>query len=90
MLLLAVVNVDLRFAHTGVGYGLRQCLAVGRKLPFICLDRLAFQLVGQLDVVIVDFTGGDGGPLGDARPGGRVILAVELEVEAFFVDRVGA
>ena len=47
MLLLAVVNVDLRFAHTGVGYGLRQCFAVGRKLPFICLGSLAFQLVNK-------------------------------------------
>ena len=41
-LLLTVVNVDLGFVYTGVGYGLRERFAVGRKLPFIGLGRLAF------------------------------------------------
>jgi hypothetical protein len=40
--LLAIVNVHLRFAHAGVGYGLRQRFAVGRKLPVMGFGCLTF------------------------------------------------
>jgi len=84
--LLAIVNVNLWFVDTSEGYGLGQRFAVGGKLPAFGLSRLTFQLERQLHGVIIDFFGGDGGAFGDAGTGGRVILAVELKVRAFFVS----
>ena len=84
---MAIVNVNLRFADTGVGYGLSQRFTVCRKFPAISLDCLAVQLVSQLDM-IVGFAGTDGGAFGHTWARGRVIFAVELEVKMLFVGRV--
>ena len=90
MRLLAIPDVGLGVAYSGVGDGLRQGLAVGRNLVFICLDHLAFEIVGQLHAVIIDFFGGDRHTFRDPRPLWRVFLAVEFELEGFLEGRVGA
>ena len=68
--LLAIVNVHLRFAHTGVSQGGGEHFTVGRKLPAIGLGRLTLQLVGQLHVVIIGLTGANRSALATRGPVG--------------------
>jgi hypothetical protein len=77
--LLPIKDLDLRLVLGGNGDSAGECLAVRGDFHALGVEVLVFDLIGELNGVVVDLVGRCGVAFGSIAAGNGVVFAVELQ-----------